>query len=61
MLLESYQNKKIRLVRKDGWVKFGRVVSIDVLFLRLRFDDGREESIAISEIAQVTEERGVRA
>lgn len=57
-MFEEYLSKDVRVVKKDQFVKYGILVYADNSFIKLRFRDGRVETIAISEIASLIENSG---
>lgn len=55
-VFEEYVGKPIRLVKKDGWIKYGLLLEIENGFLKLKYDrNERIEYIAVSQISEISE------
>ena len=56
-ILDGLVGKRIKVVQKDGFVKFGVFEDYDDKFLYLRFEDGEKVAIAWSYIDCIGEVR----
>lgn len=60
MLLEKLINKFVKVVKKDGYTKLGKLVDTDPLFIFIQNSSGKIEAIAkdaIERIEVVKDER----
>ncbi len=52
-MFEEFINRHVRILKRDGYTKYGTVLAVDSNFIKLCFDDGRVEFINFSEIGTI--------
>ena len=58
----DWTGKRVKIVMRDGYTKYGRLISEDELFLEIEYNNRNgAERIAKSEVASIKLDEGVRA
>jgi hypothetical protein len=59
-MISNLIGQRIKIIKRDGYVKFGKLLDEDHNFIKLLFMDGREELINKEEISSMAkDEKGV--
>ena len=51
----SWIGKKVKLVLKDGYTKYGTLVSAETPFIEIEFRDGKRELLNMADITAIKE------
>lgn len=54
-MFEEYTNKKVRVIKTDGFTKIGKLILSTDQFIKLEFDTDKTEYVAIKVIANISQ------
>ena len=54
-MFEEYINKYIRIVKKDNFSKYGLLLSVENGYLKLQYNDGKVEYVALDQVGSISE------
>lgn len=58
-MFEKHFNQQVKIVQKDGFVKSGKLVDEDIMFIKLIFRNGKPHYIEKAEIKTLDPIQGV--
>ena len=54
-MFEEFIGKNVHIIKTDGFVKVGKLVSADSNFIKIEYFDGNAEFIAVNSISSIKE------